>query len=147
MSTLTLQRSRYSDDQESTAGTEHRENANYVKIHAIIHGASVASAGVAAGLAQVPLVDIPAIMAVQIPMVIAIGKEHGATVGPLDAEVLIGTVAARTLGVAISRQLIGWIPGFGNAIKAATAAGITEALGWAADAYFKNTEGEESKCS
>ena len=125
--------------QESTAGTEHRENApaDYGKIHAIIHGASVAAAGVAAGLAQVPLADIPAIMAVQIPMVIVIGKQHGVTVDKSSAEALIGTVAARTLGVAISRQLIGWIPGFGNAIKAATAAGITEALGWAADAYFK----------
>ncbi len=39
---------------------------------------------------------------------------------------MIGPVAART----ISQILIGWIPGVRNTVNAATAAGITEAVGW-----------------
>jgi uncharacterized protein (DUF697 family) len=31
---------------------------------------------------------------------------------------------------------VGWLPGFGNAINAATAAALTEAIGWAAEEYF-----------
>jgi uncharacterized protein (DUF697 family) len=31
---------------------------------------------------------------------------------------------------------LGWLPGLGNAINAVTAAVLTEAIGWAADAYF-----------
>jgi uncharacterized protein (DUF697 family) len=33
---------------------------------------------------------------------------------------------------------VGWVPGLGNAINATTAAGLTEAVGWAADAYFSD---------
>jgi uncharacterized protein (DUF697 family) len=36
----------------------------------------------------------------------------------------------------LSQALVGWIPGVGNAINAATAAALTEAIGWAADGYF-----------
>ena len=42
-------------------------------------------------------------------------------------------------------MLVGWIPGFGNAINATTAAGITETLGWTVANQFANsgTEDEE----
>jgi uncharacterized protein (DUF697 family) len=36
--------------------------------------------------------------------------------------------------------MLGWLPGLGNAINAATAAALTEAIGWAADAYFREKE-------
>ena len=37
-----------------------------------------------------------------------------------------------------SQFLVGWIPGLGNAVNAATAAGITETLGWkVADKFDK----------
>ena len=122
---------------DSKARTVRKTPPDRSKIHTIIHGASVAAAGIAAGLAQVPFADIPAIMAIQVPMVITIGKLHGKEISRTSAEALIGTIAARTVGVAVSRQLVGWIPGFGNAIKAGTAAALTESLGWAADAYFR----------
>lgn len=107
-------------------------------IHGIIHTTSIAAGGVAAGLAQVPGADIPAIMAIQIPMVIGIAQKHGIEMSKSGAAALISSIAARTFGLTISRQLVGWIPGFGNAIKATTAIAITEALGWAADAYFRS---------
>lgn len=36
----------------------------------------------------------------------------------------------------MSQFLVGWIPGIGNAINTATAAGITEAIGWIAVKNF-----------
>jgi len=37
--------------------------------------------------------------------------------------------------------VLGWLPFLGNAVNAATAAAITEAIGWAAVAYLENTAG------
>jgi uncharacterized protein (DUF697 family) len=34
------------------------------------------------------------------------------------------------VGRTASQALVGWIPGFGNAINMTTAAGLTEAIGW-----------------
>ena len=127
--------------------TEHRKELSsrapvpIGKIHAIIHGASVAAAGVGVGLAQVPFADIPPLMAIQSAMVVAIGKQHGVKMAESAAEKLIGLVATRAIGVGIARQLVGWFPGIGNAIKGSTAAAMTEALGWSADAYFRNNKG------
>ncbi|MBQ9492420.1 MAG: hypothetical protein IJR54_01630 [Oscillibacter sp.] len=42
------------------------------------------------------------------------------------------------VGRGVSQFLLGWIPGVGNVLNAATAAGVTEALGWAIAADFDN---------
>ncbi len=99
--------------------------------HAIIHAASVAAAGVGAGLAQIPGSDNAVITPIQLTMTISLGKVFGKTLGEASAKSAIATVAASTIGRTVSQVLVGWIPGIGNAINATTAAGITEALGWA----------------
>ena len=45
-------------------------------------------------------------------------------------------VSAAAAGRGLSQCLLGWVPGLGNAVNAVTAAALTEAIGWAADAYF-----------
>ena len=45
------------------------------------------------------------------------------------AKAALGSVAASTIGRTVSQVLVGRIPGFGNAINAATAAGLTESMG------------------
>lgn len=40
------------------------------------------------------------------------------------------SAAAATVGRTTSQVFIGWIPGLGNIINAATAASITETIGW-----------------
>jgi len=107
------------------------------KIHAIIHSASVTAGGIGAGLAQLPGSDMPVLMALQTAMIVAIGHEHGCEITKTHAKSLLLTLPAGYGGRAISQFLIGWIPGFGNAINASTAATITEAIGWAADSYFE----------
>ena len=107
------------------------------KIHGIIHTAAASSAAVGGGLAQVPGADMPVIAGIQTTMIMAIALEHGAQISKTAAAELLLTFGASYGGRAISQALVGWIPGIGNAINATTAAGLTEAIGWAADAYFE----------
>ena len=113
------------------------------EIGTIIHGASVAAAGIGAGLSQLPGSDMPLLCSIQAGMIASIATLHGTNISKSIATDLVMTFSAGYTGRAISQWLVGWIPGWGNAINASTAAGITEAIGWSADAYFN----EESKKS
>ena len=115
------------------------------KIHAIIHTASVSAGGIGAGLAQLPGSDMPVLMALQTGMIVAIGQEHGCDITTTHAKSLLLALSAGYGGRALSQFLIGWIPGFGNAINATTAASITEAIGWAADAHFEKVGAKRTK--
>ena len=106
-------------------------------VHVIIHGAATASAGVGAGLAQIPGSDTPIIMSIQTGMVVGIAQHYGVSITKTAADLVL-TFAASMAGRGISQLLVGWIPVFGNAINASTAAAVTEAIGWAADTYFQD---------
>ena len=101
------------------------------KCRAIIHSASVSAGVVGAGLAQLPGSDNAVIVPIQITMTIALGAVFGKKLTKSAATSSLATATASTAGRAISQFLVGWVPGIGNAINAATAAGITEAIGWA----------------
>ncbi|MBV5340621.1 MAG: hypothetical protein J0665_13875 [Deltaproteobacteria bacterium] len=116
---------------------------NTNKIHAIIHTASVTAGGIGAGLAQLPGADMPALAALQTAMIIAIGHEHGCEITKANAKSILLTFPASYGGRALSQFLVGWIPGYGNAINASTAITITETIGWAADSYFEKERDEE----
>ncbi len=113
-------------------------------VHAIIHSASVAAGGVGAGLAQIPGSDAPVLMTIQTGMIIGIAHQHDVSLGKTAAPDLVMTFAALMAGRGISQLLVGWVPVLGNAINATTAAGITEAIGWAANTYFSD-EGNRKK--
>lgn len=109
------------------------------KCNAIIHGASVAAGGVGTGMAQIPLADNAVITPIQIGMIIALGKVFDQEISKSAATAILGGMTASFVGRGISQVLVGWIPGVGNAINTATAAGVTEAIGWAvADNFSKN---------
>ena len=111
------------------------------KCNAIIHTASVAAAGAGAGLAQIPGSDNAVITPIQLTMTISLGKVFDIDLSESAAKAALGSVAASTLGRTVSQVLLGWIPGIGNAINATTAAGLTEAMGWAlADDFSKQYE-------
>jgi uncharacterized protein (DUF697 family) len=112
------------------------------KVHGVIHSAAAAAGGVGAGLAQLPMADHIPITALQVSMISAIALVHGRSIGEAGATSLLGTFSATMGGRAVSQWLVGWIPGVGNAINASTAAGITEAVGWAAHAYFEKLGSE-----
>jgi uncharacterized protein (DUF697 family) len=106
------------------------------KVHGIVHTAAISAAAVGAGLAQLPGSDAPVLAGIQTTMIIAIAHEHGATITKTAAAGLLLTFTATHVGRGISQWLVGWIPAWGNAINASTAPALTEAVDWAADAYF-----------
>jgi len=107
------------------------------KVHGIIHTTSASAGLVGGGLAQIPGSDMPVLVGLQTAMIVAIAQEHGVSLTKTAAADLLLTFPAGYGGRALSQALVGWIPGLGNAINASTAMAITEAIGWAADAYFE----------
>jgi uncharacterized protein (DUF697 family) len=113
------------------------------KVHDIIHDASVASAGINRGSAQKPESVSEAIVPIQTSMIIAIASAHGIEITDTDAADLLRTLSStmRSRQVPFSRQaLVGWIPGIDNDNNDSTAAALTEAIGWAANSHFDQTE-------
>lgn len=110
-----------------------------VKCNTIIHSASVAAGGVGTGLAQIPLADNAVITPIQIGMIIALGKVFNQDISKTAAKAILGGATASFAGRGISQVLVGWIPGVGNVINTATAAAVTEAIGWmAVDSFSKD---------
>lgn len=104
--------------------------------HAIIHSAATLAGGVGTGLAQIPLADNAAIAPIQVSMIIALGKVFGLRITEGIANGVIASCAATIAGRGVTQILWGWIPVLGNAINTATAAGLTEAIGWVAAKQF-----------
>lgn len=103
----------------------------------LIHAAAAASAGVGAGFAQAPGSDAPVLTGIQAAMVIGIADSYGVPFTTAMATQFVLGFAATVGGRAVSQVLVGWLPGWGNAINASTAAAFTEAVGWAARRHFE----------
>ena len=116
--------------QGSVAESVTRERT-VVKARIIIHGAAAAAAAVGGGLAQIPTSDSMVITPIQISMIVALGTLHGKTLDKSSALGILAAAYGPYVGRTVSQLLIGWIPGVGNAINAATAFVITESIGWA----------------
>ena len=108
------------------------------KCHAIIHGASVACGGVGTGLAQIPASDNAVIVPIQSAMIVSLGTVFGLHITESVVKSIIASASATVAGRTASQFLVGWIPVIGNAINTATAAGVTEAIGWLAVRNFYN---------
>lgn len=113
------------------------------KCNAIIHTASASAGAVGTGLAQIPLSDNALIVPIQITMIISLGKVFDIRLTEGAAKGILATVGTSFIGRSISQVLVGWVPGVGNAINTATAAGITEATGWAAVKHFSSLSDKE----
>lgn len=110
------------------------------KCHVIIHTASAAAGGVGTGLAQLPGTDSAFIIPIQITMIVSLGKVFGVHLTDSAAKGIALGMAGMYVGRTVSQFLVGWVPVFGNAINAATAVGITEAMGWAVASKFDSGE-------
>lgn len=111
-----------------------------VACNGIIHSASLAAGGVGAGLAQLPLADAALITPIQIAMITSIGAVMNIEVTEAIAKAIIGGAGMAVAGRGLVQLAVGWIPGVGNAINTATAAGLTEIIGWIAVAHFFDQE-------
>ena len=116
-----------------------------IKCNAIIHSHSALCGGVGTGMAQIPLADNAVITPIQIAMIIELGAVFKRKISKSVAQSILSGAAASLVGRGISQVLCGWIPIAGNAINTATAAGITEAIGWmAVDKFSKEKYYEDS---
>ena len=114
--------------------TEDQKN----KCNTIIHSHSLMCGGVGTGMAQIPLADNAVITPIQIAMIIELGLVFDQKISKTIAQSIISGASASLIGRGVSQVLFGWIPGLGNAINTATAAGVTEAIGWmAVDRFSK----------
>lgn len=102
----------------------------------IIHGAAAACGATGTGLAQIPLADNAVITPIQVGMIIALGQVFELSITESVARGIITGAGASLIGRGVSQVLWGWIPVVGNAINTATAAGLTEAIGWMAVDQF-----------
>jgi len=109
---------------------KHIDSEQYTACHGIIHTASAAAGAAGAGLAQLPCSDNAVITPIQLAMTIGIGQVFGLELTESAAKAAMASMAGATIGRTLSQVLVGWVPGLGNAVKAATAASVTEALGW-----------------
>lgn len=107
-----------------------------IKCNGIIHGASVAAGTAGAAGAQLPVADNAVITPIQIGMIIALAKVFDRNMTREAAFGVLKGAGAAFLGRGFSQVLIGWVPGFGNAINTATAAGLTETVGWMSVGQF-----------
>lgn len=117
-------------------GKLHLTEDQKIKCNSIIHTASVAAGGIGTGLAQIPLSDNAIITPIQVTMITSLGAVFGIRVTEGIAKGIIGGAAASIIGRGTVQLLVGWIPIVGNTINTATAAGVTEAIGWMAVAHF-----------
>ena len=111
----------------------------------VIHSATAASA--AAGAIPIPMSDAIPIIAAQIGMIIALGKEFDITLSDAAAKSILGVGVAQQAGRAVASNLLKAVPGVGTVvggvIGASTAAALTEALGWViADDFYRMSQGE-----
>lgn len=106
------------------------------KCHRIIHAASVAAGGAGAAGAQLPMADNAVITPIQLGMIIALAKVFDRNLTKEAAFGVLKGAGAAFIGRSVSQVLVGWVPGLGNAINSATAATLTEAIGWMSAAQF-----------
>jgi uncharacterized protein (DUF697 family)/GTP-binding protein EngB required for normal cell division len=102
-----------------------------------------AFAVMAATLAAVPLpfATMPVLTALQVSMVVLLGKLYGQTLSPSQAGGLISAIAGGFFAQAVGRELVKFIPGFGSVVAASWAAAYTWALGEGACVYFGDLMG------
>ena len=117
------------------------------RIQAIIHAATVSAGVIGSGLANLPGSDMPVLTALQTAMIIAIGHEYNCEFTKASAKSLLLTFPSGYGGRVISQCLIGWIPGYGNAVNASTAMVMTQTIGWIANAYFATGQTSNSPAS
>lgn len=82
-------------------------------------------------MAQLLGSDSAVIIPIQVGMIISLGAVFGIELNESCAKATLATATATMVGRGLSQVLLGWIPGWGNALNATTAFAVTETIGWA----------------
>jgi uncharacterized protein (DUF697 family) len=112
-------------------------NEQRKKCEEIIHSVAAGTGAVGAGLSSTLVADTAVITPMQAKMIEDLGNVFGVEKGTAVMQGTISSVVAGIVGKNLVKIVTGWIPIAGNIINAATAAGITEAIGWMAVDQFE----------
>jgi uncharacterized protein (DUF697 family) len=112
--------------------------------HVLIHGFASLAAAVGAGLAQLPAADATMLASIQATMVMALSERYQVPLHRTAAAELVLTLGATIIGKQSARRVGRAVPGWSNAVNATTAFGLTEAVGWAAVAWFRREQATET---
>ena len=86
---------------------------------------------------------------IQIGMIVSLAAVFGFEISRDTAKNVLaglGVVGVMVIGRSISQLLVGWIPGWGNALNATTASALTECIGWlVAQAYYQLDEDNKAR--
>lgn len=115
------------------------------KCHWIIHANATAGAALAAGMAQIPFLDVPFLMGLEVTMAIELGAVFGEEIDKTIAKGLVASAGGTIGGVAVFKALVGWVPSLGNMINAGTAFTMIETIGWAIAAILNERYGKLPK--
>jgi uncharacterized protein (DUF697 family) len=118
------------------------------KCRMAIHTATAASA--VAGAIPIPMSDTIPITGAQVAMLVSLGKVFDLTISESVARSILSVTLTQQAGRAIATNVLKCIPGVGTivggVISAATAATLTEALGWMiADDFYRASIGEKTE--
>ena len=102
--------------------------------HTVIHSAAASAAAVS--LALPSPTDAPFLSAIHVVMVQKLGRMFNQTISKAAAVAILGLVAGVAVGTTAVNVASSLFLPFGNPIRAVTTFAHTEALGWAAYAYF-----------
>lgn len=101
------------------------------RAHAIIHGAAISAAGVAASFAQTPGADSAMLSAITANMVFSICRVYGVSQHSKYCTSLVACAVGNHFGADMATKLVSWIPGVGNAANAIVTFSLHETTGWA----------------
>jgi uncharacterized protein (DUF697 family) len=119
------------------------DNSEKIKCHAIIHSASAAAG--AMGVIPIGPADTLMITPTQIAMIVSIGAVFNIRVSESIAKSILSGLALSIAGRAVAATALTFVPVVGWVIKGGTAAALTEAIGWAAEAHFRDIKENHSK--
>jgi uncharacterized protein (DUF697 family) len=132
----------YADDRSVPVEAPRQTDSESACCSSIIHTAAATAAGIGMGMAQIPGSDSVPLAALQSGMIGLIAQAHGFKLSDAKAASLLAGFAGTVGGRVLSQILVGWIPGAGNAVNGATAAAVTEAIGWKAHDHFRRSGAE-----
>ena len=111
------------------------------KCRKVIHSATAASG--AAGAIPIPVSDAIPISTAQVGMIIALGKIFDMELSEATSKSIISVTLTNRVGHRLFTTILKTLPGtkiVGSLVAAATAAAITEALGWSVANDFYNVK-------
>eukprot|EP00929_Paragymnodinium_shiwhaense_P035856 TRINITY_DN19307_c0_g1_i1.p1 TRINITY_DN19307_c0_g1~~TRINITY_DN19307_c0_g1_i1.p1 ORF type:complete len:1150 (-),score=263.94 TRINITY_DN19307_c0_g1_i1:211-3660(-) len=110
------------------------------KIQKIINGASAIAAIADAGLPHIPFAGSTWTSVIQAVMIYLIGQEYGCLMNTATVISIVTFLASEHLYKASLKELVGWVPGFGNIVKMGVSASMTKGIGQVAAYKLKCPE-------